>query len=155
MLNNEEYMLLCLAEAQQAYQAEEVPVGGIAVYQEEVIARAHNTRERNQDPLAHAEMLLIQQAAQYLNSWRLENVIIYVTLEPCLMCMGALLQARIPKVVFGAMDPKAGAAGSLYDLSDDARLNHRIELVPGILAEESSQLLKKFFQEKRAQKKGC
>lgn len=144
-----EYMLQALEVAKQAYAADEVPVGAVAVFNDEVISQAYNQREQDQSPLAHAEILLLDQIARRLNSWRLEDVTVYVTLEPCLMCMGALLQARVPRLVFGAMDPKAGACGSLYDLSDDARLNHRIEVVSGVLAVESSELLKRFFAERR------
>ena len=142
-------MQLALEAAQEAYNSDEVPVGAVAVYHNDVIARSHNQRESHQDPLGHAEIAVITEASRRLGSWRLEDVTLYVTLEPCLMCMGALLQSRVPKLVFGAMDPKAGACGSLYDVSNDARLNHAIEVVSGVLAEESSQLLKKFFQEKR------
>ncbi len=149
MSEPEIFMRQALAEAELAAQRDEVPVGAIAVYHNEIIARGHNLRERTQDPLGHAELIVLSQAAKQLNSWRLEEVILYVTLEPCLMCMGALLQARVPQLVFGAMDPKAGACGSLYDVSNDARLNHRIEVTSGVLAEESSQLLKTFFASKR------
>ncbi len=147
--DHEKYMQLALEAAQEAYNSDEVPVGAVAVYHNDVIARSHNQRESHQDPLGHAEIAVITEASRRLGSWRLEDVTLYVTLEPCLMCMGALLQSRVPKLVFGAMDPKAGACGSLYDVSNDARLNHAIEVVSGVLAEESSQLLKKFFQEKR------
>ncbi len=149
MPNHEYYMRMALQEAAQAAREEEVPVGALGVYHEEIIAQAHNVRERDQDPLAHAEIAVISQAAKQLNSWRLEELIVYVTLEPCPMCMGALLQARVPKLVYGAMDPKAGACGSLYDLSNDDRLNHRIDVTRGVLAEECGQVLKDFFRSKR------
>jgi len=149
MLKHEEYMQLALKEAEKAYQDDEVPVGAIGVMNDQVIAMAHNLREKNQDPLAHAEMYVLYKAARHLNSWRLSDLVVYVTLEPCLMCMGALLQARIKMLVFGAMDPKAGACGSLYDLSSDARLNHQIKVYSGVLADNSSRLLKRFFKEKR------
>ena len=142
-------MRLALQEAAQAAREEEVPVGALGVYHGEIIAQAHNVRERDQDPLAHAEITVISQAAKQLNSWRLEELIVYVTLEPCPMCMGALLQARVPQLVYGAMDPKAGACGSLYDLSNDERLNHRIDVTRGVLAEECGQVLKDFFRERR------
>ena len=145
-------MRLALQEAKQAYAEEEVPVGAVAIYHNEVIASAHNVRETTQDPLAHAEVTVLLQAAQQLHSWRLEELIVYVTLEPCLMCMGALLQARVPKLVFGAMDPKAGACGSLYDLSNDERLNHRIVVTSGVMATECTELLQRFFKKLRVGK---
>ena len=149
MLKYEEYMRLALNEAEQAYKENEVPVGAIGIYDNQVIALAHNMRERDQDPLAHAEMYVLYKASRHLRSWQLDDLTVYVTLEPCLMCMGALLQSRVKHLVFGAMDPKGGACGSLYDLSNDKRLNHQIKVVRGVLADESSRLLKKFFKEKR------
>lgn len=149
MLKHEEYMRLALDEAKMAFEENEVPVGAVGVYNDQVIALAHNLRERDQDPLAHAEMYVLYKASRHLRSWRLEDLIMYVTLEPCIMCMGALLQSRIKHLIFGAMDPKAGACGSLYDLSSDKRFNHQIKVDSGVLAEESSQLIKKFFEERR------
>lgn len=143
---HEFYMQQALAEARQANQEGEVPVGAVVVFQGQVIGRGHNRREMKQDPLAHAELEAIQAAAGYLRSWRLEDVALYVTLEPCLMCMGALLQARVPQLIFGALDPKAGACGSLYNLSADSRLNHQIEVTQGVCAEAASQLLQDFFR---------
>lgn len=153
MSRHSEYMTLALKEAKQAYREGEVPVGAVGVYEGEVIAMAHNVRERDQDPLAHAEMYILYKASRHLESWRLDDLTVYVTLEPCLMCMGALLQARVKTLVFGAMDPKAGACGSLYDLSNDKRLNHRITVHSGMMADESERLLKKFFQDLREKNK--
>lgn len=149
MKTHETYMKLALAEAQEAFEIGEVPVGAVGVYHNEVIAVAHNLRERDQDPLAHAEMAVLAEAARKLGTWRLEELCLYVTLEPCIMCVGALLQARVPRLVFGAMDPKAGAVGSLYDLANDPRLNHQMDVTSGVLAEESGQLLRRFFQNLR------
>lgn len=146
MLRSHEYWMgKAIAEACKAQAKAEVPIGCVIVRQGRIIARAHNLRESTQDPAAHAELLAIRKAARKLDSWRLLDTTLYVTLEPCLMCMGAILLARIPTVVFGCFDPKAGAAGSLFDLSNDPRLNHRLELVSGIRAEECSQLLSGFF----------
>jgi tRNA(adenine34) deaminase len=138
-----------LAEARAALAADEVPIGAVIVHKDRVIAAAHNQRETLQDPTAHAEMIAITQAASALSSWRLEDCTLYVTLEPCPMCAGAIVQARIPEVVYGAADPKAGAVESLYQMLSDLRLNHRAELVPGVLAAECSKLLSDFFQQKR------
>ncbi|HTN76776.1 MAG TPA: tRNA adenosine(34) deaminase TadA [Pirellulaceae bacterium] len=143
------YMRMALAEAAAAQAEQEVPVGAIIVQGARVIAAAHNQREQLRDPTAHAEMIAITQAAESLGSWRLENCALYVTLEPCPMCAGAILQARIPIVVYGARDPKAGAVQSLYQLLQDPRLNHRCEVVPGVLAEPCGQILTRFFQAQR------
>jgi tRNA(adenine34) deaminase len=146
-------MRLALAEAQQAGLVQEVPVGAVIVYQGRVIASAHNEREQLRDPTAHAEMIAITQAAAALETWRLEGCTLYVTLEPCPMCAGAILQARIPRLVFGAEDPKAGAVTSLYRLLEDERLNHRVEVTEGVLAEECGQLLTEFFRRRRLEAK--
>jgi len=146
---HEHYMRLALQEAEQALREDEVPIGAVIVHQDRVIAAAHNQREQLRDPTAHAEMIAISQAAAALNSWRLENCTLYVTLEPCPMCAGAIIQARIPRVVYGASDPKAGAVQSLYRLLSDPRLNHHAELVPGVLVDSCGELLTRFFQEKR------
>jgi tRNA(adenine34) deaminase len=143
------YMQLALDEAEQAGREEEVPVGAVIVSGERVVARAHNQREQLRDPTAHAEMIAITQAAESLGSWRLEGCILYVTLEPCVMCAGAIVQARIPTVVYGASDPKAGAVSSLYRLLEDPRLNHRCLIVPGVLADACGGLLTRFFQQQR------
>ncbi len=142
-------MLRALAEANQAARENEVPVGAIITAGEHIIAAAHNQREALRDPTAHAEMIAITQAAESLGSWRLNECTLYVTLEPCPMCAGAILQARIPRVVFGAHDPKAGAVESLYRLLSDMRLNHQCEFVGGLLAEECGGLLSQFFQSQR------
>jgi tRNA(adenine34) deaminase len=146
---HEHYMQLALDEAQQALDEEEVPIGAVIVYQQRVIARAHNQREQLHDPTAHAEMIAITQAAAERSSWRLDECALYVTLEPCPMCAGAILQARIPVVVYGAADPKAGAVASLFHLLDDPRLNHRCEVVSGVLAEPCGEILTRFFQQQR------
>lgn len=146
---HEMYMRMALGQAQQALEEDEVPVGALILHQERIIAAAYNQREQLHDPTAHAEMIAITQAAESLGSWRLENCILYVTLEPCPMCAGAIVQARIPFVVYGATDGKAGAVNSLFHLLDDERLNHRAEVVPGILARECGEILTRFFEQKR------
>ena len=146
---HENYMRRALREAEQAMSEDEVPVGAVIVRDGQIIASAHNGREQLHDPTAHAEMVAITQAASALEDWRLEGCTLYVTLEPCSMCAGAILQARIPTVVFGALDPKAGAVQSLYQLLSDARLNHRCEIVNGVMAAECGEILTRFFVEKR------
>ena len=143
------YMRVALGEAQAAMEENEVPVGAIIVRGAKIIAAAHNQREQLRDPTAHAEMIAITQAAESIGSWRLEQCALYVTLEPCPMCAGAILQARIPIVVFGASDPKAGAVQSLFQLLNDERLNHRCEVVGGVLAEPCGLILSQFFQQQR------
>jgi tRNA(adenine34) deaminase len=142
-------MRLALDEAERACREDEVPVGAVIVHGDRVVASAHNQREQLRDPTAHAEMIAITQAAEALGSWRLDNCTLYVTLEPCPMCAGAILQARIATVVYGATDPKAGAVHTLYHLLDDARLNHRSEVVAGVLGDECGQILSRFFQRQR------
>ena len=148
MLHNH-YMRQALAEARQALFEEEVPIGAVIVRGEQVIASAHNQREQLKDPTAHAEMVAITQAAAAVGGWRLEECTLYVTLEPCIMCSGAILQSRIPLVVFGATDAKAGAVDSLFHLLNDPRLNHRCQVIPGVLAPECGEILTKFFQAQR------
>jgi tRNA(adenine34) deaminase len=143
------YMQMALRQAEEALAEDEVPVGAVIVLGERVIAAAHNQREQLHDPTAHAEMIAITQAAEALNDWRLEGCTLYVTLEPCIMCSGAILQARIPIVVYGATDPKAGAVQSLYHLLADSRLNHRCQIVPGVLAPPCGEILTRFFQAQR------
>jgi len=143
-------MSLALAEAEQAAREDEVPVGAVIVREDVVIAAAHNQREQLRDPTAHAEMIAITQAAAALGSWRLDDCTLYVTLEPCPMCAGAIIQARIPVVVYGATDPKAGAVHTLYHLLDDPRLNHRCLITSGVLAAECGGVLTRFFQKQRA-----
>lgn len=146
---HEAHMRLALAEAETALAENEVPIGAVIVHGERVIASAHNQREQLHDPTAHAEMIAITQAAESLRSWRLEGCTLYVTLEPCPMCAGAILQARIAVVVYGAMDPKAGAVQSLYQLLGDRRLNHTCQVVSGVLADRCGELLTRFFQAQR------
>lgn len=149
MRSHEIYMQRALDEAEQALAEDEVPVGAVIVHQDRLIAAAHNQRELLRDPTAHAEMIAITQAAESRQSWRLDDCTLYVTLEPCPMCAGAILQARIPTVVYGAADPKAGAVRSLYTLLGDSRLNHRAAVIPGVLAERCGQILSRFFQQQR------
>ncbi len=137
-----------LNQAAKALEADEVPVGAVIVHQGRIIARAHNQRELLRDPTAHAEMIAITQAAEALENWRLEGATIYVTKEPCIMCAGAMVQARVDTVVFGASDEKAGAAGSVVNLVKEPRFNHQVKVVAGVLAEESGRLLREFFQER-------
>lgn len=149
MTAHDHFIRIALEEAEQAMREEEVPIGAVIIHDGRIIARAHNQREQLRDPTAHAEMIAITQAALSLGSWRLEGCTLYVTLEPCPMCAGAILQARIPTVVYGATDPKAGAVDSLYRLLDDSRLNHRVETHSGVLALPCGQILTRFFQEQR------
>jgi tRNA(adenine34) deaminase len=146
---HEYFMKLALEEAAVAMAENEAPIGAVIVHEDRVIARAHNQREQLHDPTAHAEMIAITQAAATLGSWRLEDCTLYVTLEPCPMCAGAILQARIPTVVYGANDPKAGAVYTLYRLLEDPRLNHRCLVVPNVLAEPCGRILTEFFQKQR------
>jgi tRNA(adenine34) deaminase len=146
---HERFMRVAIEEAEQAQREEEVPIGAVIVHEGRVIARAHNQREQLHDPTAHAEMIAITQAAESRQSWRLDECALYVTLEPCPMCAGAIVQARLPLVVYGATDPKAGAVDTLYRLLSDSRLNHRAEVVAGVLAEQCGQMLSQFFQEQR------
>jgi len=146
---HEIFMRMALEEAQAALEENEVPVGAVIVHDATVIARAHNQRETLRDPTAHAEMIAITQAAESLGSWRLENCTLYVTLEPCPMCAGAILQGRIPNLVYGASDPKAGAVHSLYQLLSDPRLNHRVQTTAGVLLDPCGAILTRFFQEQR------
>jgi tRNA(adenine34) deaminase len=147
------HMAMALDEARAAGAEDEVPIGAVIVSMKEgVLARAHNQREQLRDPTAHAEMIAITQAAQSMPSWRIENCILYVTLEPCPMCAGAIVQARVPMVVYGAADPKAGACHSLYEITNDSRLNHRCAVVSGVLADECAGILSDFFARKRMRK---
>jgi tRNA(adenine34) deaminase len=146
---HERFMRLALEQAQAALAADEVPVGAVIVHGERVIAAAHNQRETLRDPTAHAEMIAITQAAEALRDWRLEGCALYVTLEPCPMCDGAIVLARLPRLVYGAADPKAGAVETLYRLVDDPRLNHRAQVVAGVLANPCGEILSRFFQQRR------
>ena len=143
---NLRYMQYALREAEAAFEAGEVPVGCVIVYQGEIIGKAHNQRETLQDPTAHAEIIAITQAAARLKSWRLEKTRMYVTLEPCAMCAGAIILSRIPEVFFGAMDAKAGCVGSLMNLLEDPRFNHRPRVHPGVMAEPCGLVLSEFFK---------
>jgi tRNA(adenine34) deaminase len=152
---HDEFMRLALGEAEAALAEDEVPVGAVVVHESpsgsgrRVIASAHNQREQLRDPTAHAEMIAITQAAQVMGSWRLDDCTLYVTLEPCAMCAGAIVLARLPRVVYGATDPKAGAVASLYRLLGDSRLNHRADVTAGILADSCGDILSRFFAAKR------
>jgi len=146
------YMQEALQEARQAFQEDEVPVGAVVVHQGKIIARGHNQVERLKDPTAHAEIIAITSAANYLGTKWLNQVSLYVTIEPCSMCAGALVLARVKKIYFGACDPKTGACGSVVNIVNHKKLNHRIKVTKGILQEECSSLLKNFFSRKRAKK---
>ncbi len=145
METDSRFMAAALAEAARALEAGDVPVGAVVVLDGAVIAGGFNSKEALADPTAHAEVVAIRGAAAKLKRWRLTDATLYVTLEPCLMCMGAIIQARLTRLVFGAFDPKAGACGSLYDVSNDERLNHSVEVTPDVLASESGEMLKSFF----------
>jgi tRNA(adenine34) deaminase len=146
---DEYYMRLALREAEQAIEHDDVPIGCVVVHSGEVIAAARNERELRGDPTAHAEVLALREASRHLAGWRLLDTILYVTLEPCAMCAGAIVLARVPRVVYGATDPKAGMAGSVLDLLDEPRLNHRPDVASGLLAAESGDLLRAFFASRR------
>ncbi len=148
------FMREALKEARKAAKRNEVPVGAVITHNGAVVSRGHNRREEEADPTSHAEMTAIKKAAKRLKTWRLTGTTLFVTLEPCIMCMGAILQARIPRVVFASFDPKAGACGSLYDLSGDRRLNHRVLVTSGVGEAEAKELLKGFFRDLRAKKRG-
>lgn len=148
-LRDEYFMRLALREAERALEHDDVPVGCVIVLDGEVIASARNERELREDPTAHAEVLALREAAKHVGRWRLDGCALYVTLEPCAMCAGAIVLARAPRVVFGATDPKTGAAGSVFDVLAEPRLNHRPEVAGGLLAEESADLLRTFFASRR------
>ena len=147
--DNARYMTYAIREAQRAMEQGEVPVGCVIVHEGQIIGKAHNQRETLQDPTAHAEILAITQAAAHFGSWRLEDTRLYVTLEPCPMCAGAIILARVAEVYFGAHDPKAGACGTLMNLLEDERFNHQPHLTPGLMAEECGGLLSGFFRQVR------
>ena len=146
---DELFMRLALREAERALKHEDVPIGAVVVHDGEVIAGAHNERELRQDPTAHAEILALREAARALGSWRVLDAVLYVTLEPCAMCAGAIVLGRLARVVYGARDPKAGACGSVLDVLGESRLNHRPEVSGGLLAEECGELLSAFFAARR------
>jgi tRNA(adenine34) deaminase len=147
--HDEKWMRHALSEAQLASKKEEVPVGAVVVYEDKIIGRGHNQVERLNDPTAHAEIIAIGAACNFLNSWRLSDASLYVTIEPCAMCAGAIVLSRIDRLVFGAKDPKAGACGSLYNIVRDNRLNHQVEIVPYVLEEECGKLVREFFEKVR------
>ncbi|MDT8440649.1 MAG: tRNA adenosine(34) deaminase TadA [Desulfuromonadales bacterium] len=147
------FMRVALQEAEAARLKGEVPIGAVVVLDGAVIGRGHNLRETGNDPTDHAEMRAIREAAARIGHWRLLDTTLYVTLEPCVMCMGAIILARIPRLVFACRDPRAGACGSIYDFANDARFNHRVEVSEGVLGAECSELLSGFFKELRTGKK--
>ena len=144
-------MRIALQEAERALAYDDVPVGAIAVRQSEIIGRGHNRREADQDPTAHAEMIALRQAAAVLGCWRLEDVTLYCTLEPCAMCAGAMVLARLPRLVYATADPKAGAAGSIIDIARHHRLNHQLQVEHGIFADQAAEQIRSFFRRLRAQ----
>jgi len=146
---DEQYMKIAIQQAQIADENGDVPIGAVIVYKNQIIGKAYNQREQLNDPTAHAEIIALTQAASFLESWRLHDCTIYVTLEPCPMCAGALVLARIDRLVYGCDDPKTGACKSLYNIVQDQRLNHRLEVTSGVLAQDCSSLLKEFFQRRR------
>lgn len=148
-MTDEDYMREALALARRGYELGEVPIGAVIVCDDQIVASAHNLKEARQDPTAHAEMVAISAAAQALGRWRLTGCTLYVTIEPCAMCAGALVLARIDRLVYGAADPKAGAVGSVMDIVQHERLNHRVEVTGGVLAEECGALVSTFFQARR------
>ena len=148
-LPHQHFMKYAIEQAVAAFEADEVPVGAVIVLGEKIIAAAYNQCEQLRDPTAHAEMIAITQAAESMGDWRLEGCTLYVTLEPCPMCAGAIVQARVPVVVYGATDPKGGAVGSLFNLLQDSRLNHVAQVVPGVMGLECGNLLTEFFRQKR------
>ena len=152
-MDHEKYMQLAIIEAKKAAEIKEVPIGAVIVKDDTVIARAHNLRETSQQPTAHAELLAIEKACEALGTFRLEDCTLYVTLEPCVMCSGAVVMSRIPKVVYGADDLKGGTVNSLMHLLNESRFNHQAEVVSGVLKEECSQMLKNFFKQLREDKK--
>ena len=151
----EDYMEMALAEARQAELMDEVPIGAIVVYHGKVIGASHNMRERFQNAAYHAELLAIMEACEYLGSWRLEECDLYVTLEPCMMCSGAIMNSRIRTLYYGAKNPKAGTVESLYHLLSDSRFNHQVEIRSGIKENECQQLLKQFFKRVRKARKAA
>lgn len=148
-MDDRKYMAAALLEARSALDHDDVPIGAVAVRGGEVIASAHNERESRSDPTAHAEILVLQRAAEKVGTWRLDGVTIYVTIEPCPMCAGALVHARVPRLVYGAADEKWGAAYTLYNIVQDPRLNHECEVTTGVLAEDCAELIQEFFRNKR------
>ncbi len=151
--SDEKYMRAAISQAKRAYQKNETPIGCVIVFSDKIIARGYNKRNWKKNTLAHAEILAINKASKAIGDWRLEDCTLYVTLEPCPMCAGAIIQARIPRVVIGSMNPKAGCAGSVMNLLQTPGFNHRADVTTGVLGEECSQLMKDFFRELRAKKR--
>jgi len=143
------FMRLAMREAERALEHDDVPIGAVLVRDGEVVAAAHNERELRQDPTAHAEIVVLREAARAAGSWRVLDAVLYVTLEPCAMCAGAIVLARVPRVVFGAFDPKAGACGSVLDVLGEPRLNHRPDVAGGLLAQECGEMISGFFASRR------
>lgn len=152
-MDDAKFMKEALKQARKAYKQEEVPIGCVIVQDNKIIARAYNKRNGKKNPLAHAEIIAINKASKTTGDWRLENCTMYITLEPCQMCAGAIVQARIPKVVIGTMNPKAGCAGSVLNLLQVQAFNHQVELVRGIMEEECTEMMQEFFRELRNKKK--
>lgn len=150
---DEKFMYTAIIEAKKAQEIGEVPIGAVIVVEDEIIATGYNVRETTQSTLSHAELVAIKEANKKIGSWRLEDCTLYVTLEPCPMCAGAILQSRIKRVVYGANDPKAGCAGTLMNLLDESRFNHQVEVTKGVLEKECSSLLTSFFRELRKRKR--
>lgn len=148
-MGHQDWMRLALEQAKIAYDLGEVPIGAVVIYNNQVLALAHNEKEQRQDPTAHAEILAVQRATEKLGAWRLSDATLYVTLEPCPMCAGALVQARLKTLVYGAADLKGGAAGSVMNVLDVNRWNHRVEVIVGVMEEECSIILKDFFSKRR------
>lgn len=148
-VDHEHFMRQAISQAQAAFEADEVPVGAVIEFEGRLIAAAHNQCVALRDATAHAEMLAITQAAEFVGDWRLESCTLYVTLEPCVMCAGAIINSRVQNVVFGALDPKGGAAGSLFDLLNEQRLNHQCQVTSNVLSDVCGNLLTEFFQQKR------
>ncbi|WP_181350818.1 tRNA adenosine(34) deaminase TadA [Thalassobacillus sp. CUG 92003] len=153
MTQDEHYMTLAIEEARKAESEGEVPIGAVIVHEDAVIARSFNRREGSQRTASHAEMIAIEHANEVICSWRLEDCTLYVTLEPCPMCAGAILQSRIPRLVFGAYDPKAGCAGTLMNILEDDRFNHTVDVEANVLGEDCAEMLRDFFRQLRLQKK--
>lgn len=153
MNQDEHFMKQAIRQAKKAYALEEVPIGCVIVYEGKIIARGYNRRNTDKNTLAHAEMIAIKKASKKLGDWRLEGCTMYITLEPCQMCAGAIVQARVSRVVIGSMNPKAGCAGSVLNLLQMAQFNHQVELEKGVLGEECSSMLSQFFKELREKKK--
>lgn len=145
-MEHEKYMEEALIEAQKAFDMDEVPIGAVIVHNNEIIGRGHNRRNTDKNPLYHAEIIAINQASKFLGDWRIEDCTMYVTIEPCPMCAGAILQGRIPTVVYGAKNPKAGCCGSVINLVQQQGFNHRVDIVEGILEEKCAQMMKNFFK---------